>query len=86
MNSCTTCAHCVVTSAVARTQEEPNSVDPQGGWLDSHTDYHVGGPPTSGRRRMQSDTYHLWTKSVSGGDRGDVYVLFHTVHLGWGYV
>ena len=43
----------------------------------------IGG---GGRRQLQADTYHLWTKSVSGGDQGGVYILYHTVHLGWGYV
>jgi hypothetical protein len=62
----------------------PNAVDPLGGWLDAHTDYSKNGD--GGRRRLQADTYHLWTKSVSGGDQGDVYILYHTVHLGWGYV
>lgn len=62
----------------------PNSIDPLGGWLDSSTDYSSSGG--GGRRRLQADTYHLWTKSVSGGDQGGVYILYHTVHLSWGYV
>ena len=59
------------------TNASPNYVDPAGGWIDTGDTLRTG---------CQSDSVETnrrrWTKTVSAGQ----YQLYHTTHLGLGYV